>query len=93
MEEHQKNDMDNYKINTNERIRTIPVFASLPAIFGQSLAAVYLSEIAGESINKIKEYDEKEEAEEDKKGNLGEFKISNLITEFINEEKKRKQLR
>ena len=46
LEEHQKEDMEMHRINDNERIRSLPVFASIPAIFGQALASVVLCDLA-----------------------------------------------
>jgi len=53
LEHHQKDNPEDYRINENERVRSLPVFASLPAIFGQSIAAVILTDIAGIPIKTI----------------------------------------
>ena len=89
LEEHQKENKNDYIVNENERLRTLPVFASIPAIFGQSLAAVCLCDLAGEED--FGEYDEAEEAEEKQANFVGEFPIKKLIKEFrdeINNEEK-----
>ena len=90
MQDHQKENKENYQINENERIRTIPVFASIPAMFGQSLAAVLLCDLSGEKAFDL--YNEKEEEEEKKIGMLGEFEIVKLITQFKEEESKRRKI-
>lgn len=91
LEDHQKKNLQNYQINENERIRTIPVFASLPAIFGQSLAAVLLCDVAGEKEFKL--FDDKDEIEEKQTEMVGEISIFKMIQEFKDEESKRKQIK
>jgi tRNA A37 threonylcarbamoyladenosine dehydratase len=51
LEPHQKEKPEDYRINENERIRSLPVFASLPAIFGQTLAASVLFDLAKKNEN------------------------------------------
>lgn len=89
---HQLENKDDYKINNNERIRTIPVFASIPAIFGQSLAAYLLSDLANESYL-INNYDEKKELEDKKEEMVGEYHLSKIIRDFKEAEIKRKNLK
>ncbi len=90
MHEHQKENKDIYQINVNERIRTIPVFASIPAIFGQSLAAVCLCDLSGEKA--FANYNEQEDIEEKKDTLLNGIEISKIIEEFREEESKRRKL-
>ena len=47
LEPHQKENPEEFRINENERIRSLPVFASVPAIFGQTLAAAVLCDLGG----------------------------------------------
>jgi tRNA A37 threonylcarbamoyladenosine dehydratase len=51
LEEHQKDNPEIYRINENERVRSLPVFASIPAIFGQAIAAVVLTDLGKQPIN------------------------------------------
>ena len=80
MADHQKENIKDYLINTNERVRTLPVFASIPAIFGQSLAAITLCELAGE--NMFATYSEEKEKQEKEEDMIGEYSIKNLILEL-----------
>lgn len=50
LEEHQKGNQEQYGINANERIRTLPVFACLPAAFGQCLASVVINSLGKNDI-------------------------------------------
>ena len=47
LEDHQKENPEIYRVNENERVRSLPVFASIPAIFGQALASYVLRDLAG----------------------------------------------
>ena len=49
LEENQKENPELHRINENERVRSLPVFASIPAIFGQALASFVLCEISGKN--------------------------------------------
>lgn len=51
LQDHQKENIEAYRINFNERVRTLPVFACIPAIFGQSLAAYALTNLADEKLD------------------------------------------
>ena len=55
LEDHQKENPEMYRINENERIRSLPVFASIPAIFGQAIAAVVLTDLAKQPISFVSE--------------------------------------
>lgn len=90
--ENQLEKKEEYKINQNERIRTIPVFASIPAIFGQSLAAVALCDLSLNRDFAIEEYNEEKEENEKKELMIGEFEIGKLVEEYRKEESKRKKL-
>jgi tRNA A37 threonylcarbamoyladenosine dehydratase len=80
LEEHQKEDKQAFIVNDNERLRTLPVFASIPAIFGQSLAAVCLCDLAGET--EFAQYDEAREEEEKQEDFVGEYSLKKLIQEL-----------
>jgi tRNA A37 threonylcarbamoyladenosine dehydratase len=49
LEENQKDNPELHRVNENERVRSLPVFASIPAIFGQALASYVLCEISGKN--------------------------------------------
>lgn len=80
LEEHQKENKEAYYVNENERLRSLPVFASIPAIFGQSLAAVCLSDLSGE--NELENYNEKKEEISKKESYVGEQPITKLMQEL-----------
>jgi len=46
LEDHQKDNPEIYRVNDNERVRSLPVFASIPAIFGQALASFVLCDLS-----------------------------------------------
>ena len=45
LEEHQKENCEMYRVNFNERVRTLPVFACLPSSFGQCLAGRVIADL------------------------------------------------
>ncbi|CAD8160095.1 unnamed protein product [Paramecium octaurelia] len=47
LQEHQKHDPDKYRVMPNYRLRIVPVFGCMPALFAYSLAAYVLCDIAG----------------------------------------------
>ena len=63
LEEHQKENCELFRVNFNERVRTLPVFACLPSSFGQCLAARVIGEVDGYDFNKDKEELTKEQKE------------------------------
>lgn len=79
LEEHQKENPEIYRINENERVRSLPVFASIPAIFGQGLASIVLCDLAGMSIHTATSEEEKTATKEDMIGNVS---IKKLYEEF-----------
>lgn len=88
LEEEQKKNVESFRINDNERVRSLPVFASIPAIFGQALASIVLCDLADIKINKSLENDENGTnlIENDKVGNV---LISKLIEDFKKDELKK----
>ena len=48
LQEHQKDDPDNFRLLTKYRVRIVPVIATMPAIVGLSIASWVLCEIAGQ---------------------------------------------
>jgi tRNA A37 threonylcarbamoyladenosine dehydratase len=84
--EHQKQNPENFRINDNERIRTLPVFASIPAMFGQALSSVVLCELA--QLN-VKFNTPDEEVDNIKKEEMiGNVTIKKLYEEFLAEQQK-----
>ena len=87
LDESKKDNIENYRINFNERVRTLPVFACLPAAFGQLICSVVLGEIIG-YLN-INDIILKEKNNEDEKVNtplIGNIKIDKLIEDYKNYE-------
>jgi tRNA A37 threonylcarbamoyladenosine dehydratase len=75
LEPHQKDNPEDYRINFNERVRSLPVFASLPAIFGQSLASIVLCDLAKVEVNNLNK-------SEDKDIMVGNIALIKLIEDF-----------
>jgi tRNA A37 threonylcarbamoyladenosine dehydratase len=75
LEPHQIENPEDYRINFNERVRSLPVFASLPAIFGQSLASIVLCDLAKVEINNLNKSEEKEVM-------IGNIALAKLIEDF-----------
>jgi tRNA A37 threonylcarbamoyladenosine dehydratase len=84
LEEHQKENPDMYRINENERVRSLPVFASIPAIFGQAIASAVLCDIAKMPIK----YFENESGKEEMIGNVT---VKKLYEDFRDDEAKRRK--
>jgi tRNA A37 threonylcarbamoyladenosine dehydratase len=84
LEEHQKDNPELFRINTNERVRSLPVFASIPAIFGQAIASVVLCDLARLPIQFGKTAEETKEIE--KEPAIGNVSISKLMEDFKKEE-------
>ncbi len=83
LEEHQKENIEMYRINFNERVRTLPVFACLPAAFGQIISFIVLGEIIGYfNINDINN----ENNNNDKIPLIGNINIEKLIDDYKNYE-------
>jgi tRNA A37 threonylcarbamoyladenosine dehydratase len=85
LEDHQKENPEMYRINDNERVRSLPVFASIPAIFGQSIAAVVLTDLAKQPINFINE----KESSAAKEVMIGNVTLKKLYEEYKTNESKR----
>lgn len=79
LEEHQKENCEMYRVNFNERVRTLPVFACLPSSFGQCLAGRVIGDL------KVNYQFIKENEEDNKKRE----RIIKLIEDFRAEEIKR----
>jgi len=90
LEEHQKKSPEDYRINKNERVRSLPVFASIPAIFGQALASVVLTDLAGMKISSLAEIDSNVAQNEIEKEKIGNVLISKLVDDFKKDEQKKK---
>lgn len=75
LEPHQKENPEDFRVNFNERVRSIPVFASLPAIFGQSLASAVLADLADIQLDNLNK-------EEDVDVTIGNIAISKLMEDF-----------
>jgi tRNA A37 threonylcarbamoyladenosine dehydratase len=75
LEPHQLDNPEEYRVNFNERVRSIPVFASLPAIFGQALASTVLTELAGIKLDNLNKLEDVEET-------IGNINISKLYEDF-----------
>ena len=83
LEEHQKENIEMYRINFNERVRTLPVFACLPAAFGQIISFIVLGEIIGYfNINDVI----KENKNDIKIPLIGNVNIEKLIDDYKNYE-------
>jgi len=89
LEEHQKGNTEDYRINENERVRSLPVFASIPAIFGQALASVVLTDLAGMKIPSLNEVIANKVNEESEKEKIGNVMISKLVEDFRRDEQKK----
>jgi tRNA A37 threonylcarbamoyladenosine dehydratase len=84
LEEHQKENPEVYRINENERVRSLPVFASIPAIFGQAIASVVLCDMAKIPIKYFEEESGKEEM-------IGNVTVKKLYEDFKEDEAKRRK--
>ncbi len=83
LEEHQKENIEMYRINFNERVRTLPVFACLPAAFGQIISFIVLGDIIGYcNVNDII----KEKKDDNKSCLIGNINIEKLIDDYKNYE-------
>jgi tRNA A37 threonylcarbamoyladenosine dehydratase len=80
LEEHQKENPEVYRINENERVRSLPVFASIPAIFGQAIASVVLCDLSNMSIS-----NSVNEEEFNKEEMIGNVSVKKLYDEFREE--------
>ena len=54
LNEEQKENIEMYRVNFNERVRTLPVFACLPASFGQIISTIILNNQQFYNINNDK---------------------------------------
>jgi tRNA A37 threonylcarbamoyladenosine dehydratase len=92
LEEHQKGNPEDYRINENERVRSLPVFASIPAIFGQALASVVLTDLAGMKILSLGKIDSNVAQVEIEKEKIGNVLISKLVEDFKKDEQKKNNM-
>lgn len=89
LEEHQKGNPEDFRVNENERIRSLPVFASIPAIFGQALASVILCDLAEMKMGSLDEIDNKAAMVDYEKEKIGNVLISKLVEDFKKDELKK----
>jgi len=89
LEDHQKSNVEDYRINENERVRSLPVFASIPAIFGQAIASVVLTDLAGMKLVILNEVDSSVAKIEMEKDKIGNVLISKLVEDFKKDEQKK----
>ena len=85
--DHQKENPEIYRINENERVRSLPVFASIPAIFGQAIASAVLSDLAQMPIQYSNHLEEN--VKSGKEPMVGKVLITKLYEDFKMEEEKR----
>jgi len=76
--------------NTNKR--SLGMFASIPAIFGQAIASVVLTELAGVKMQSLNEIDNKIAQEDLEKEKIGNVLISKLMDDFKKDEQKKNRL-
>ena len=84
LEEHQKENPEIYRINENERVRSLPVFASIPAIFGQAIASAVLCDLAKMPFEAVQEGKSKTLTTSDEM--IGNVSVKKLYDEFRKEE-------
>jgi tRNA A37 threonylcarbamoyladenosine dehydratase len=88
LEEHQKGNVELHRINENERVRSLPVFASIPAIFGQAIASFVLCELANMPIG---EYKNEESLNQEVM--IGNVNLKKLVEDFKKEEMVKRKIK
>ena len=68
-----------YRVNFNERIRSLPVFACLPSAFGQCIAGRVVGEL---EHYKFAQYEEYKEGNKEKELMIGHITLSKSIEDF-----------
>ena len=79
IDENKIQNAEKYRVNFNERIRSLPVFACLPSAFGQCIAGRVVGEL---NQCKFTHYEEYKEGNRDKEVMIGHITLSKSIEDF-----------